>query len=550
MNINLYNREVQNWIKEIQRNRGIDPNCVLNNCDKLEEYGEKTRDDALIGYACFSRAETYYLLNDVKNFYNQMQKCLPSMERIGEWGYVVMANNLLGIMSLNRGDAPFAMDYYLKALSYCEKYNLPQLEWIVHMNIGSLYLNISEYEKALNHLESGYSYIVTNPKMDGYTEHLTTVYLGMAKAYLCLSKDQASQEFYIKTVEYNNHIENECKANLQRVDRLVVLCFQARLYHESKKDDRLETTIAEIAEILQEDIPIMDVFDDLYEYMTMLLMAKRYDDFIECFKKVAEFTKRTNIKNLQKKLLSILTDYYKAIDDKEKYRDTTVRFFEVSKQMEREDGVLVSSMINMRNSLTNLAKINWEVEQENIALHRKSETDALTGLYNRFRLNEYGEEAFMTAYDNGLPLAIEILDIDYFKEYNDNYGHQAGDEVLKIMAHCLIQMQNKGNVFCSRYGGDEFVLVYYNMAEQETYEWSKELRQMIKGHAVEHKFSKAADVLTISQGICWDIPKDSNKVWDFLHQADEYLYRVKKVSRDSICLGRLDGVERFESHEG
>ena len=168
----MYMQEVQNWIKEIQSNRGKDPERLIMYCDKIEDYGRKIHDNALIGFACFSRGETYYLMNDTRNFYAQMLASLTPMEKIGEWGYVVMANNMLGIMSLNRGNAPFAMDYYMKAMSYCQKYRLPDLEWIVHMNIGALYLNIEEYAKALDHLESGYHYIMAHPGREDYIQNL------------------------------------------------------------------------------------------------------------------------------------------------------------------------------------------------------------------------------------------------------------------------------------------------------------------------------------------------------------------------------------------
>ena len=62
-------------------------------------------------------------------------------------------------------------------------------------------------------------------------------------------------------------------------------------------------------------------------------------------------------------------------------------------------------------------------------------------------------------------------------------------------------------------------------------------------------YSKAAEVLTISQGICWGVPVEENKVWDYLHAADELLYQVKKVSRNSIRLGHLGDVERFANHD-
>ena len=534
MNISLYMQEVQNWIKEIQSDRGRDPKRLMENCDKLEEYGRKIHDDALIGFACFSRGETYYLMNDTRNFYAEMLACLPAMEKIGEWGYVVMANNMLGIMSMNRGNAPYAMDYYLKALSYCEKYGLPQLEWIVHMNMGCLYQNIHEYQKALDHLESGYHYIIVNQMMPGYIQHLTAAYLNMAKAYLCMAKEQNATEM-LTTVAH--------------VESLAVSCFQARYYYEKGQEEALSKEIMHISDYLKQDVPIMDVYDDLYEYMCMLLESKRYDDFKSCYFAIEELTKQTNIRNLEKRLLTILICYYKSMEDEEHYQKATVAYYELSEEMEKENSVMVASMIQMRNSLNNLVQINWEVEQENIALHQKSETDPLTGLYNRYKLNEYGEDAFMRACDKQTSLAIEILDIDYFKEYNDNYGHQAGDEVLKMISRILLQMQKHGNVFCSRYGGDEFVLIYSDMPEEEAYQWSEQLKQMIMQQAIEHKHSKAADIITISQGICWGIPTKENKVWDFLHAADVLLYEAKKVSRNSIRLGYLNGAEELKIHE-
>lgn len=118
-----------------------------------------------------------------------------------------------------------------------------------------------------------------------------------------------------------------------------------------------------------------------------------------------------------------------------------------------------------------------------------------------------------------------------------------------MISRILLQMQKHGNVFCSRYGGDEFVLIYSDMPEEETYQWSEQLKQMIMQQAIEHKHSKSADIITISQGICWGIPTKENKVWDFLHAADVLLYEVKKVSRNSIRLGYLNGAEELKTHE-
>lgn len=530
MKVNLYTKEVQNWINEIQKNRGINPQKTLEYCDKLENYGRKISEDALIGFACFSKGETYYLMNDMRNFYSQMLACMAPMERIGEWGYLVMANNMLGIMSLNRGNAPFAMDYYMKALNYCHSYKLPDLEWIVHMNMGSLYLNIEEYQKALDHLEKGYHYIISHTERPDYVQNLMSAYLGIAKAYLHMDNLGAAEK-------YNNKIENECKQQLSRLDMLIVEIFQAQLKRALGAEKDFNAIVDHISVDMIKDIPIMDYFDDIYEYMKMLLSAGKFKEFSQVYSEIEILVKRTRIKNLVKKILTLKIEFLKQNHREDEYKNATIEYFELSEQMEKENRLMVTSMIGMRNSLNDLVAINKEVEQENIALQKKSETDSLTGLYNRSKLNIYGEDAFERAWKNKTSLAIEILDIDYFKQYNDNYGHQEGDEAIRQIAGAMKQLGKQDNIFCSRYGGDEFVIIYEGYSKEETLRLAQELKRMITQKRITHAYSKAENYLTISQGICWGIPKEQNRVWDYLHTADELLYHVKKIARNNIRIG-------------
>jgi diguanylate cyclase (GGDEF)-like protein len=120
--------------------------------------------------------------------------------------------------------------------------------------------------------------------------------------------------------------------------------------------------------------------------------------------------------------------------------------------MERENRLMVSNMIVMRNSYMELTQINKKVEEKNTFLQKRSETDPLTGMYNRLKLNEYSEEAFEKALINRSSIAVEILDIDFFKQYNDNYGHQEGDNCIKFIASTLIDMAKEDGIFTARYG--------------------------------------------------------------------------------------------------
>lgn len=535
MDASAYEPNIQNLIYEIQQFRGKNPNTILEGCNKLEEYGQEINDDALIGFSRFSRGETYYLLNNVEHFCKEMMSSIPPMRRIGEWGYVVMAYNMLGIMSLNRGNALFAMDYYIKALSICEKYKLPNLEWIVHMNVGALYLNIEEYQKALEHIESSYKYIIGNKDLDGYIQNLTNVYVGMGKAHLCLDNIALAKDFMKK-------IEEECLDSLEELDKIVVYSFKARLYQEQNDTVNRDKVIYKMNDILDSNVPIMDFFDDIYEYLSMLLKIEYFDDLFNALDIVETLTKKTEVKNLERKLLSLKLKYYKHTNMRAEYMRSSVLFYEITECIERENHAMISMLIDMRNNLNILTEANIEVKKENKKLQAKSQTDALTTMNNRFKLNEYGDIAFNNALESRTSFAIEILDIDYFKQFNDNYGHQSGDECIKAVANAIKEQEQYGKVFTARYGGDEFVIIYEDFTEEEVHNMVLALKNRIVKNAIPHEFSKASNIVTISQGVCYDIPKNGETLSDYLHEADEMLYRVKEKTRNSFAIGKMKRI--------
>lgn len=157
-------------------------------------------------------------------------------------------------------------------------------------------------------------------------------------------------------------------------------------------------------------------------------------------------------------------------------------------------------------------------------------------------MSRFAQEALDRCRDEHIPLSYEILDIDYFKQYNDEYGHQAGDNCVKTIAGLLASIENE-NIFCARYGGDEFVIVYAGVEAKEVEQTAERLRQQVYNLNMAHNGSREHSIVTISQGICHDIPYENCKDRDFLHAADEYLYIVKKRSKNAICIGNLKGEE-------
>ena len=204
-----------------------------------------------------------------------------------------------------------------------------------------------------------------------------------------------------------------------------------------------------------------------------------------------------------------------------------------------EVGIIPDTRLNVKS----ISEINLVAEsvnnlvgylRQNLVLQKKSEIDALTGLPNRMSYDGYCTELEKYLHANQKTLGVEILDIDYFKQYNDNYGHQNGDDCIRMIAGELQKLtQESPKIYVARYGGDEFVIIYPGFLFSEVEGFVKMLKRNIQANALEHKYSKAADVVTVTQGICFDVFTSDKTIADFLKRADEALYEEKKVGRNS-----------------
>lgn len=547
MDFTVYRSEIKDYIEITQRCIGTENEKAIEACDKIEEYGQKKNDIGLVAYANYSRGTIFYFKNKSQLAISHMHACIGPFIKLQEWGYVCQAYTILGIISLNRGNAPEAMDYYLKGINIAIENNMPSIEARFHMNIAALYLSINDCTKAISHLEDCYIYICQHTDYEDFLDNYTAVVIALGRANLnlsCVDDDMSGiyQDYLNRAIEYSNDLEKNCLLKVLDDYTLGILLFQARLYNRTGDIVKREEKIKDIGLISTNKLPILDLFDDLYEYLDMLLEIERYEEFFKLYDAMEDLIRKVNVKNLEKRLLTLKIRYYKQMKNIEEYQMAAVLYYEISELLERENRLAVSQMIEIRNSNSELTAYNTKVSKENLELHRRSETDPLTGIYNRFMLNDYSEKSFKKALDGQKPFAIEILDIDYFKQFNDNYGHQKGDECIKFIAQMLIKLRESligtdKNIFVSRYGGDEFVVIYEGLTEEETYAKAEELKDSIVERAMEHKYSLASDIVTISQGICWDNPKAGQNVWDYLHTADTMLYKVKEISRNSIKLG-------------
>ncbi|WP_019028479.1 diguanylate cyclase domain-containing protein [Colwellia piezophila] len=175
---------------------------------------------------------------------------------------------------------------------------------------------------------------------------------------------------------------------------------------------------------------------------------------------------------------------------------------------------------------------NQEINEANKKLKLLSRSDGLTGIANRRYMDEFFEHEWRLALRNQTSISFIIIDIDFFKLYNDNYGHPQGDDCLKRVAKQLQSNLHRPRDLVARYGGEEFSLILPQTTSP--IEIAENCRASIEKMNIPHEFSKNAQVITVSIGICAVIPKINTSSRLLIETADKALYLAKENGRNKV----------------
>tara|TARA_R110001599_G_scaffold28969_5_gene99623 strand:+ start:39385 stop:40917 length:1533 start_codon:yes stop_codon:yes gene_type:complete len=167
-------------------------------------------------------------------------------------------------------------------------------------------------------------------------------------------------------------------------------------------------------------------------------------------------------------------------------------------------------------------------------LEKMSLTDGLTQLANRRHFDQFLEQEWARARRQTRTLSLVMLDIDYFKLYNDHYGHPAGDQCLKKVANILQGVVRRPTDMLARYGGEEFAIILPDTNDGGII--AEACRAAIEKAAMQHPLSDVSNRITISAGVCSIVPGDNNSLDDLKQQADAALYRAKHAGRNTVEL--------------
>ena len=198
----------------------------------------------------------------------------------------------------------------------------------------------------------------------------------------------------------------------------------------------------------------------------------------------------------------------------------------------RDESGAVDSLIGFMFDINERKKTEQELVRLQQELEELSFKDGLTGVANRRMFDSIIDVEWVNARRNHQPLSVIMLDIDYFKQYNDHYGHIQGDDCLKQVAQALARTATRARDFVARFGGEEFIMVLPETDANAARKVAERCVAAIRDEQIPHAQSAVSEYLTISLGVGSVIPLHDMEAMRFIEDVDRMLYKAKQRGRN------------------
>lgn len=489
------------------------------------------KDRGLHGLVCYYAA--YYMLHAgrIEEALGYLNESVGNLVGSGQEMQAMRCYNMLGIIAHGQDDLVLAMEYYNKALAYAERFGNHVVHGIVHGNMADAYLRVGNYERAVKCYTEG---IQEYESYSGNTVNGDVNYCKILAGYgYCLVLlDELGQ-----AAEAARKLDGLTRRLKDQTPWFAVYTFYTYLCYKYRQPDKSEEYLHKAMENM-EGVTSMNC-DNLLNILHFITQAGRYGDLKTVLDRAEPQAALEHNDGLLVQMLIYRLKYCCDNMPPEEYVKSTQTFFTVKEVYENNKNGQILRMAALRNRLREIEEHQEELKRKNSRLQYQAEYDVVSGLHNRRHLNRKMEECFDQALIQGISLGVVFMDIDYFKEMNDSYGHQRGDECIAAIAG-VIQEGMQGD-YVARYGGDEFVAITLGDTENELREKVLRVQEGVRKLQIPNEHSLCSRVLTITIGAVHAIPHKPNKIWDFMATADEVLYRQKRDRKDGIRISYQPG---------
>ncbi|PIR01423.1 MAG: hypothetical protein COV66_01290 [Nitrospinae bacterium CG11_big_fil_rev_8_21_14_0_20_45_15] len=198
--------------------------------------------------------------------------------------------------------------------------------------------------------------------------------------------------------------------------------------------------------------------------------------------------------------------------------------------------VVARNLTEQKKVENELRESQRQLKESNIALKKITQLDGLTGVANRYCFDSFISNEIKRSTRDNTSISLIMIDIDFFKKYNDRYGHLAGDECLRRVANVMKDALHRPSDLLARYGGEEFVVTLPGSNEEGAFILAEKLRKSVENLKIEHRDSEPNKLVTISLGVFTTAPNEKNTAKSIIAKADKALYQAKHNGRNCVVV--------------
>lgn len=443
---------------------------------------------------CMDEAAALFGENKLFLAEKKAQETAGLYKSCGAYEQMAKAVNLMGVIYASIGDVSMSIDCYLEAMDVAVEQGSTEIIMLVNNNIGSLYMELGLYEKAIRYFNEALE--LCKPPLhgerDSYYQELLMLHLNLCISYTGINEFEKAEKHLSDAILFNDIAGSD-------KNRFLIDMSQAHLLWKMGNEDEVRDHVEELVEGAINNIDSADYVLEILSLCNLFMNMGEFDAWKKVIVEYERFATDTQNLFFQKTCVKMWMKYESAIGD----------------------------TIDLKLQLQ-------ETEYERRKAVRLNYTDMLTGMGNKFKMrNDFEKLVSKNQDSDGAGITFGVVDIDFFKSFNKNSGRVTGDAVLKEVSS-IINESVRDNGMGYHFYGDEFYIILQETDEDIIKNIAEHIRLELAKKQILHESSKVDEYLTVSQAYVTapdvKVPDEFSKLFK---TVDEVLNDVKENGRNA-----------------
>ena len=504
----------------------INPNLAIREGKKLIREAEKIKDYEALASGHFIVGSALFACGKRGDMLKHALHAVAYFKTTDDYKMLAKSQNLLGNAYASEEEQQYSLMAYLDSKKSIKKGRVRNLGDYIDNNIAATYAELGKLDKAISLLTKLFNKLSQTKKKKEW-DLLNIICFNLADYYSRMDKAEEAQ-FYLD--EYKKSWGHG-SVQTEQIMYNTLCCRIAYTRGDRKEGNRLSDEIVACLKRKEENFELLYSFEMIALHQIEIGEYDRADKLADY---LWDYSEKTRLPIDIIRACRVQAKYFTTIGENDKaiyyYKIMDEQFFIREKESRKAQLEILEKTENLNRSLEQLQR---DVEKQKYLNDR----DSLTKLLNRSSMSNVLERYMLRAKEKGAGIGCIFIDVDFFKEYNDTYGHVKGDECLKKISEvCLEAEKHREHIHFARYGGDEFFGMLSGYTDEQVQEIAKEIACGVRKLGIIHGHQRVRGQVTVSIGVMNLAPDDISSILDLVTFSDKALYHSKGNGKDCIYM--------------